>query len=102
MALKDNVHRPNSLRTPAANPAIHAIDRFVILRVLHFYFCFQFLLIHAAGSSVAPHSYSHLFRELDFRCICQRQIQNPEEDDEEVSVGVVTELADKPGTTNGK
>ena len=33
--------------TPAASPASHATDRFVLLRV-HFYFRFLFLLIYAA------------------------------------------------------
>ena len=41
MALQDYVHRPNSLRTPAANPAIHVIYRFVLLRLLHFLFLFS-------------------------------------------------------------
>ena len=45
VALKDYFYRPNSLRTPAANPASHAIDRSVLLRVLHFIcvFCFCWL-----------------------------------------------------------
>ena len=38
-----------SLWTPAANPASHAIDRCVLLRVPHFYFCFRFLLLDTAG-----------------------------------------------------
>ena len=50
--------------------SIHAIDRFVFLRVLNFYFRFRFLLVHAAGFPVAPHSYLHFFRVLDFCCIC--------------------------------
>ena len=33
-------------------------------------------MIHASGFSVAPHSYFHFFRVLDFRCVCQRKIQN--------------------------
>ena len=92
VALTDYVHRPNSLRTPAANPAIHVIDRFVHLRVLHFYFCFRFLLIHAAGFPVAPHSY---FTGKTESC------DEDDEDDEEVGVDVMEELVDKPGTTNG-
>ena len=40
-------------------------------------FGFRFLLIHAAGFSVAPHSYFHFFQVKGFRCICWRQIQTP-------------------------
>ena len=75
VALKDQFHRPNFLWTPAASPASHATDRFVLLRFLHFYF--RFLLIHAPSFPVTPHSYFHFFRVLGFRCICSRQIQNP-------------------------
>ena len=74
--LKDYVHRPNSLWTPAANPAFHVIDRSVLLRVLNFSFCFRFLLVYASGFPVAPHSYFHFFRALDYRCICLCQILN--------------------------
>ena len=52
----------NFLWTPAAGPASHAIDRFVLLRNLDFYFCFWFLSVCAAGFTVAPHSYFHFFR----------------------------------------
>ena len=45
--------------------------------VLHFYFCFRFLLVYAAGFPVAPHSYFHFFLVLDCRCICWHQIRNP-------------------------
>ena len=34
VALKDYVHRPNSLWTPAVSPAIHTIDHSVLLRLL--------------------------------------------------------------------
>ena len=74
VALTDYLHRPNFLWNPSANPASHATDRFVLLRVLHF--CFRFLLVYAAGFPVAPHSYFHFFRTLDFRCICFLQIRN--------------------------
>ena len=69
IALRDYVHRPNCLWTPAANLGIHVLDRFVLLRVHHFYFCFRFLSVYASGFPVAPHSYIHFFRVLDFRCI---------------------------------
>ena len=36
--------------------------------------CFRFLFVCAPGFPVAPHSYFHFFRVLDFRCICWRQI----------------------------
>ena len=49
-------------------------------------------------SPVAPHSY-YFFLVLDFRCICLRQIRK---DVEEVGVGVVQQLVDERGTTNGK
>ena len=51
VAPKDYVHRPNSLRTPAANQAIHVIYRFALLRVLHLYFCCRFL---SASQRVSP------------------------------------------------
>ena len=60
-----------------ASPATHAIDRFVLLRVLHFSFLFRFLLAYAAGFPVALHSYFRFFLVLDFQCICFRQIRNP-------------------------
>ena len=77
VALKDGFHRPNVLGTPAASLASHAIDHSVLLRVLHFYVCFRSLLVYWAGFPVAPHSYFHLLRLLDFRCICLHQIRNP-------------------------
>ena len=43
------------------------MDRFVLLRVLHLHLCFRLLLVNAAGFPVAPHSYFHCFRVLDFR-----------------------------------
>ena len=41
VALKEYFRRPNSLWTPAANPAIHVKYRFVLLRLLHFIFLFS-------------------------------------------------------------
>ena len=76
VALKDNFHPPSFLWTLVASPASHAIDRSVLLRVLHFYLCFRFLVVYAAGFTVTSHSYFYFFRVLDFRCICLRQIQN--------------------------
>ena len=49
-ALKDYFHQPHFLWNPAASPAIHAIYRFVLLRVLHFYLCFRVLWVYAAVS----------------------------------------------------
>ena len=76
-ALLKYFHRPNSLWIPMANQAIHAMYLFVLLRVPHFYACFRFLWIHAAGFREALHSYFHFFLLLDFRCICWHQIRNP-------------------------
>ena len=76
VALQDYVHRPNSLWTPAANLASHAIDRFVLLRVLHV--CvFGFFWFMLQVFSVAPHSYFHLFRVLGFSVYLLSSIQNP-------------------------
>ena len=47
---------PDSLGNPVAIPAHLALVHFVILRRLHFYLCFRFVLIHATGFSVTPHS----------------------------------------------
>ena len=71
VAPKDHVHRPNcSLNSIGSSiRATHVIDRFVLLRVLLF-FCFRFPLVYVSGFPVAPHSYLHFFRVLDFRCIC--------------------------------
>ena len=70
VTLKDYFHRTNFLWTPVVSPASHAKDRFVLLRVLHVYFCFRFLSVYAAGFPVTPLSYFHFIRVLDFRCIC--------------------------------
>ena len=90
VAPQDNVHRPKTLWNPAASPASHAIDRFVLLCV-HFYFCFQFLSVYAAGFPVAPNSYFHFF--LVLRCPClTSNTESCDEDDDAVGVGVVEEL----------
>ena len=65
-ALKDYVHRTNSTKIPVVNPAIHVINRFVLLRVLRFDFHFRFLLACAAGLTEAPRSYCHFFRGTVF------------------------------------
>ena len=52
------------LWNPAASPAIHAMDRFVLPPIVYLYFGFRFLLVYAAGVPVAPHSYFHFFRLL--------------------------------------
>ena len=102
MALMDYVHPPKSLWTPAANPAFHVIDRFVLLRVLHFYLCFWFLLVQASGFPGAPHSYFPLLSGTGFSVyLLTSNTESCDGDDEEVGVGVVEELVDKPGTTNG-
>ena len=36
-----------------------------------------------------------------FRCLLTSNTESCDQDDEEVGVGVVEELVDKPGTTNG-
>ena len=102
VAAKNNFHRPHFLWTPAASPASHAIDRSVLLRVLHFYLCFRFLLIHAPGFTVTPHSYFHFILLRDFSAyLLTSKTESCDEDVEEVGVGVVEELVEKPGTTNG-
>ena len=88
MALKDYFHQPKFLWTPEARPASLAIDRCVLLRVLH-YFCFRFLLVYASGFPVAPGFSAYLLTSKTESC---------DEDDE---VGVEEELVDKPRTTNG-
>ena len=57
-------HQRKSLWNPASL-ASHATDRFVLLRVLHFYFCSRFLWFHAAGLPEALHSYLYFFLVLD-------------------------------------
>ena len=85
-----------------ASPARHAIDRFVLVHFLHFYFCFRFLLIHAAGFSATPHSCFDFIWVLDFGVSVDGKYGILCEDDVEVGVGAVEEeLVDKPGTTNG-
>ena len=76
-ALEDYFHRPIFLWIPVANQAIHATYLFALLLILHFYFCFRFLWIHAAGLPEALHSYFHFFLVLDFRCIGWHQRRNP-------------------------
>ena len=67
-------HQTNYLWILVANPAIHAMYLFVFLLIHHFYFCFRFLWIQAAGLPEALHSYFHIFLVLDFRCLCWHQI----------------------------
>ena len=71
--------------------------RFVLPSIPHFYFGFRLLWIHAPGLPVAPHSYFHFFRLL---YLLTSNTESCDEDDD-VGVGVVEELVDKPGTTNG-
>ena len=68
---------------------------------LHFRFCFRFLLIHAAGSPVAPHSYFHFFCTRISMYLLTLSTESCDEDDDEVGVGVVEELEGKPRTTGG-
>ena len=71
-------HQPNSSWIRVANHAIHAIYLVVLLLILHFYYCFRFLWIHAAaGLTEALHSYFQFFLVPDLRCICWHQIRNP-------------------------
>ena len=94
-------HRPNFLWTPAASPASQAILRLVLLCVL-LYFWFRFLLVYASGFSVALHSYFHFFLVLEFSVyLLTSNTESCDEDDEKVGVGVVEELVDRPGATNG-
>ena len=72
VALKDYFHRPNFLSNPAASRASLAMDRFVLSRVLHFYFLFSVSVGLCCGISIAPHSYFHFFGVLDVLCICWR------------------------------
>ena len=66
VALQEHFHQPKFLCTPVGSPAVHAIDRHVLLRVLHFYLCFWFLLVSAAGFPVIPHSFFHFFLDTGF------------------------------------
>ena len=53
------------------------------------------------GFPVTPHSYFHFFRVLKFSvCLLKSKTESCDEDAEEVGVGVVEELVDKPETTN--
>ena len=102
VALKDYFHRPNSLWTPVVTSAIHAMHRFVLLRVLHF-----FLFSVSVGLCCRFHRNSSLVLAL-LSCtgfsvyMLTSNTESRDEDDGEVGEGVVEEgLADKPGTTNG-
>ena len=103
VALWDYFHQPNSLWNPDASPASHAIYRCVLLRVLHFYVCFRFLLVCLCSGS--PRSSSlvlPLHPGTGFSVyLLTSNTESCDEDDEEVCVGVVEELVDKPRTTNG-
>ena len=52
----EHSYPPDSLCNLVAIPAHVATVHFVILRRLHFYLCFRFLLIHATGFTVTLHS----------------------------------------------
>ena len=86
MAPKDCFRRPNFLCTPAASPAIHAIDRFVLLRVL--FFCFSVSADLCSGV-------------LPLLSVAGFSVSVTESCDEEVGVDDVEKLVDKPGTTDG-
>ena len=81
------------------NILIHQI-RFEIVVVLrlHFYLCFWFLLIHATGFSCDTAPTISLLSVAGFSVLITVSC---DEDAEEEGVGVVEELVDKPGTTNG-
>ena len=102
-ALLKYFQQPISLRIPVAKQAIHAIYLFVLLRVPHFYFCFWFLWIHAAGLPMLFTRTSTSFWYWIFLVyLSASNTESCDEDDGEVGEGVVEEeLADKPGTTSG-
>ena len=81
VALLKYFHRPNFLWTPAVSPASQAIDRFVVLRRLHFYL--QFLLVLATGFPVTLNSYFHFFTVAGFSVLIT---ESCEEDVEEAGV----------------
>ena len=85
-----------------AGPASHAIDRSVLLRVLHFDLCFRFLLVHAAGFPCSSSLVLPLLSGTGFSVyLLTSNTESCDEDVGEIGVGVVKELVDKPGTTNG-
>ena len=54
------------------------------------------------GLPVALHTYFHFFLGTGFSVyLLSSNTESCDEDDDDVSVGVVKELVDKPGTTNG-
>ena len=84
-----------------SSPASHAIDRFALLRVLHlFLFSVSVGLcdgVRRSSSLVLP-----LLSGTGFSVyLLTSKTESCDEDDNEVRVGVVEELAYKPGTTNG-
>ena len=97
VALKDYFHRPNFLWTPAASPAIHAIDRFVLLR-----FLFVFL-VSVGLCSGFPHNSSLVLRLLSVAGFsvylltsntesCDEDVGSCDEDVEEAGEDEVEEL----------
>ena len=102
VALKYYVHRPNSPSTPAANPAIHAIYLFVLLLIHHFYFRFRFLWVSCSGFPCSSSLALPLLSCTGFSVyLLTSNTESCDEDDAKVDEGVVEELVDKPGTTNG-
>ena len=99
MALKDNFHRPSfSLNSPAS----HAIDRSVLLRVLHFYFVFSVSVDLCSGFPRSSSLVLPLLSGTGFSVyLLTSNTASCDRDVEEVCVGVVQELIDKPGTTIG-
>ena len=96
---------PSSLiPLPASSPRLPpipthlAVVHFVILRGLHFFLCFRFLLIHATVFPVTLHSQSHFFLLLDFSVLITISC---DEDVEEAGEDEVEELVDRTGTTKG-
>ena len=81
-----------------AIPAHLAEVHFVILRCLHFYLCFS---VSADPRDAFPGDSSLMISLPSGAGFSVLIRESCNEDDEEVGVGVVEELVDKPGTTNG-
>ena len=89
-------------RNPEANPANHALDRFVLLRVLHFLFMFSVSVGLCSGFPGSSSLVLPLLSGTGFSvCLLTSNTESSDEHVEEVGVGVAEELVDKPGPSNG-
>ena len=103
MAPKEYFHRPkNSLNSCSQSGNSCKISLCTSWRPSFiFYYCFRFLFVYASGFSRSSSPALPLLSATGFAVYLLTSNTESCDEDDEVGVGVVEELVNKPGTTNG-